>query len=59
MKKPDFITVTVGNRCFDYPKDFYLPRIGEYVFFDHICCKITEINYHVNGKKLWVSMFAE
>ncbi len=59
MKKPDFITITIGNKCFDYPKGFYLPRVGETVFIEDTNCVITQINYHVNGKKLWVSIFAK
>lgn len=49
--KTTFINVTIGDKCYDYPKDMPLPRIGETVCIgDSVFGKVTRIVYQVLGK---------
>ena len=49
-KKTTFITVEIGGKAYDYPKDMPLPRIGEVVSMDGSPFgRVTRILYQING----------
>ena len=51
IQKTTFITVTIGKKCYDYPKDIPLPRVGEIVSIDSSeFGRVTRVLHQMMGK---------
>lgn len=60
-KKTTFITVEIGNKCYDYPKDLPIPRIGETVSMTGSeFGKVTKVLYQIQDETFrMISIYTE
>jgi len=57
--KAEHITITIGDKCFDLPKDIQIPEKGDVFFIEGFTGVVYQKNFHIiRGKVHMISIFA-